>query len=149
VDVLPVDLDLRNATYRLFVGLGRAPTAAEAADATGATVGGVLDGWVRLHDAHALVLDASGTEIRMASPFSSVPTAFRVNADGRWWYANCAWDAFGICAALHVDGAIETRCPDCMRPLSIRVNDQQPDVGRLLFHCLVPARQWWDDIVFT
>jgi hypothetical protein len=149
VDVLPVDLDLRNATYRLFAGLGRAPTAAEAADATGATVGGVLDGWVRLHDAHALVLDASGTEIRMANPFSSVPTAFRVNADGRWWYANCAWDAFGICAALHVDGAIETRCPDCMRPLSIRVTDQQPDVGRLLFHCLVPARQWWDDIVFT
>ena len=85
----------------------------------------------------------------MANPFSAVPTAFRVNADGRWWYANCAWDAFGICAALHVDGAIETRCPDCMRPLSIRVTDQQPDVGRLLFHCLVPARQWWDDIVFT
>jgi len=53
VDVLPVDLDLRNATYRLFVGLGRAPTAAEAADATGATVGGVLDGWVRLHAGNA------------------------------------------------------------------------------------------------
>ena len=149
MEVLPVDLDLRNETYRLFVGLGRAPTAAEAAEATGATVGGVRDGWQRLHDAHALVLDASGTEIRMANPFSAVPTAFRVNADGRWWYANCAWDAFGICAALHVDGAIETRCPDCMRPLSVRVTDQQPDVGRLLFHCLVPARQWWDDIVFT
>ena len=149
MNVLPVDLDLRNETYRLFVVLGRAPTAEETAEEAGTTVVDVRNGWRRLHDVHALVLDATGSEIRMANPFSAVPTAFRVNADGRWWYANCAWDAFGICAALHVDGAIETRCPDCMRPLSIRVTDQQPDVGRLLFHCLVPARRWWDDIVFT
>jgi len=25
-------------------------------------------------------------------------------------------DAFGICAALHVDGRIETTCPDCGEP---------------------------------
>ena len=149
MDVLPVDLDLRNATYRLFVGLGRAPTAAEAADATGATVGGVLDGWVRLHDAHALVLDASGTEIRMANPFSAVPTAYRVHCGGRWWYANCAWDAFGICAALHEAGRIEASCPDCGEPLAIAVRDRMPDDDSLLFHCPVPARLWWDDIVFT
>ena len=27
--------------------------------------------------------------------------------------ANCAWITFGICAALHVDGRIETACADC------------------------------------
>jgi hypothetical protein len=40
----------------------------------------------------------------MANPFSAVPTAYRVHANGRWWYANCAWDAFGVLGAFDVDG---------------------------------------------
>ncbi len=143
----PDDLRLRNETYRLFVSLGRAPTAGEVAEAIGLPSDGVLDGWHRLHAAHALVLD--GTAIRMANPFSGVPTAFRVHAAGRDWFANCAWDAFGICAALHVDGRIETVCADCDDPLTVEVREMHPDDPSLLFHSLVPARRWWDDIVFT
>jgi hypothetical protein len=149
VGVHTSDVQLRNETYRLFVALGRAPSAAEVGAATGATAADVRDGWQRLHAAHALVLDDAGAAIRMANPFSAVPTPFRVNAAGRWWYANCAWDAFGICAALHVDGVIETRCPDCGEALTVTVTDEQPDDPGLLFHCLVPAQRWWDDIVFT
>jgi hypothetical protein len=147
--VSPGDLALRNATYRRFVELGRAPTPLEVAAASGHDVDAVLAGWRRLHAAHALVLDAEGTGIRMANPFSGVPTAYRVLADGRWWFANCAWDAFGVCAALHTDGRIETSCADCGRPLTVEVRDALPDDDALLFHCLVPARLWWDDIVFT
>ena len=143
------DVELRNLTYRLFVELGRAPTVDEVAAAAGASSDEVEQAWRRLHDEHALVLNARGTEIRMANPFSAVPTAYRVEAGGRWWYANCAWDAFGICAALQVDGQIETSCPDSGEPLSIAVRGQRPDDERLLFQCLVPAAHWWDDIVFT
>jgi len=143
------DVDLRNQTYRLFVERGRAPTAAEVAASVAWPVEDVHAGWRRLHDEHALVLNAGATELRMANPFSAVPSAYRVEAAGRWWYANCAWDAFGICAALHVDGRIETSCPDCGRPIDVRVQDGRPDDASLLFHCLVPARQWWEDIVFT
>jgi hypothetical protein len=143
------DLELRNRTYALFVELGRAPTADETGDALGSTKAAVEAGWRRLHDAHALVLDAGTPELRMANPFSAVPTAYRVQARGRWWYANCAWDAFGICAALHVDGEIETACPDCGDAISVEVRRQCPSDESLLFHCLVPAAHWWDDIVFT
>lgn len=143
------DLALRNETYRLLVELGRAPTACEVAAAAGATLEHVRQGWRRLHAAHALVLNDGGKELRMANPFSAVPTAFRVDAGGRWWYANCAWDAFGVCAALGVDGSIETSCPDCGEPLDVAVRHQRPDDEGLLFHCLVPARLWWEDIVFT
>ena len=94
------DLALRNLTYALFVDLGRAPTAAEVAAAAGLSEAQVRAGWERLHGAHALVLDPGGG-IRMANPFSAIPTAYRVRAAGRWWFGNCAWDAFGICAALH------------------------------------------------
>ena len=76
-------------------------------------------------------------------------TPFVVEAAGRTWYANCAWDAFGICAALHADGRIETECADCGERVAIDVRDRQPDDASLLFHCLVPARHWWEDIVYT
>ena len=143
------DVELRNATYRLFVALGRAPSPTEVAQETGRTPDAVLACWRRLHDAHALVLDGAGSSIRMANPFSAVPTAHRIHAADRWWYANCAWDSFGVCAALHVDGRIESSCPDCGEPIAVEVRSGRPDRTDLLFHCLVPARSWWDDIAFT
>jgi hypothetical protein len=85
----------------------------------------------------------------MAIPFSAVPTAYRVQAAGRWWYGNCAWDAIGICAALHADGRIETSCPDCGESIAVAVHKQRVDDESVLFHSLVPAARWWDDIVFT
>ena len=105
------DLALRALTYGLFVELGRAPTADEIAVAAGSSVADVTSGWQRLHEQHAIVLNPATAEIRMANPFSAVPTAYRVHADGRWWYANCAWDAFGICAALRVTGRSRPRAP--------------------------------------
>ena len=143
------DLELRNITYRLFVELGHAPSARQVATRAGISEADVVDGWRRLHDQHALVLDAAADEIRMANPFSAVPTSYRVHADDRRWYANCAWDAFGICAALHTDGRIETICPDCGEWLEIEVHGGRSSDESLLFHCLVPASSWWDDIVFT
>lgn len=142
------DVVIRNVTYGMFVELGRAPMPDEVARALGLTVTEVQRSWRSLQSAHAVVLNATG-EIRMASPFSAVPTAYRVNAAGRWWYANCAWDALGICAALHVDGQIETFCPDCGERIAVDVRDQHPRDESLLFHCLVSAAHWWDDIVFT
>ena len=143
------DLAVRNLTYRLFVRLGRAPTVAEVCDESGAPAGDVRLAWERLHRDHALVLQPGGAELRMANPFSAVPTAHRVDAGGRWWYANCGWDAFGVCAALRTDGRIETSCPDCGKRVDIEVRDRRPDDASLVFHCLVPAARWWDDIGFT
>ena len=143
------DRSLRNATYRLFVELGRAPSAKEVAALAADSSEVVVQGWRRLHEAHALVLNPATDEIRMANPFSAVPTAFRVRSLGRWWYANCAWDALGVCAALHADGDISTSCPDCGAVLSLEIRGGQPQPAELLFHCLVPAVSWWDDIVFT
>jgi hypothetical protein len=138
------DLDLRRRTYAFMVESGRAPMADELGDPEE-----VRAGWRRLHDEHALVLNPATDEIRMLNPFSVVPSAFRVRARDRWWYANCAWDAFGICACLHVDGRVETSCPDCGEPIAVEIRDERPDDESLRFHVLVPAQQWWDDIVFT
>jgi Alkylmercury lyase len=130
------DLELRNLTYRRFVELGRTPAPEELGPRAA-----VLAGWRRLHDEHALVVD--GDAIRMANPFSGVPTPYRVLTAGRRWFANCAWDAFGVCAALGVDGRIE------YGDIAVEVRDRKPDDESLVFHCLVPAARWWDDIVYT
>lgn len=143
-----LDLAIRQTTYGLFVELGRAPGVEEVAERAGVSVEEARAVWARLHQAHALVLHAN-ERLRMANPFSAVPTAYRVEARGRHWYANCAWDAFGICAALHSDGLIETWCADCGAKLVVTVRDGAPHDESLLFHCLVPASLWWDDIVFT
>jgi alkylmercury lyase-like protein len=135
------DLELRNIVYRRFVELGRAPTLEE--------LGTDEASLRRLHDAHWLVLESDRPEIRMANPFSAIPTRYRVEADGRSWFANCAWDAFGIPAALGVDGHISSSCPDCGAAIEIDVIGGRPGPATDVFHVLVPARHWWDDIVFT
>ncbi len=142
------DLHLRNATYRLFIELGRAPSSAEVAAAVALADDDVRDGWRRLHDEHAVVLDDDGA-IRMANPFAARPTPFVVDAAGRSWFANCGWDAFGIGAALHADSTIHTTCADCGDGLDIDVRDGRPNDADLVFHVLVPARSWWNDIGFT
>jgi hypothetical protein len=138
------DLELRRRTYAFFVEHGRTPVASELGEPKE-----VVAGWRRLQAEHALVLNPATDELRMLNPFSALPTAYRVRAADRWWYANCAWDAVGICAALHSDGRVETSCPDCGEALMVDVRDGQVSDESLLFHCLVPAARWWEDIVFT
>ena len=144
----PRDLVIRNATYRLFADLGRAPTADDVASATGEGSAEVAASWRRLADDHALVLDGEGRLV-MANPFSAVATPHVVEAGGRRWFANCAWDAFGIGVALRTDSTIHTTCADCAEPIDLEVRDYRPTNPGPVFHVLVPARDWWSDIGFT
>jgi hypothetical protein len=145
-----LDLRIRNHLYASFVRDGTAASVSEAAEALELAADVVADAYRRLHDAHALVLEPDRIEIRMLNPFSAVATPHRVLASGRSWFANCAWDALGILAALHTDGAIESSCPDCGEQLELEVRDGALVRGaELLVHFVVPARRWWDDIAFT
>jgi hypothetical protein len=145
-----LDLRIRNHLYRSFVGTGKAPTPAQTASELDLAESEVADAYQRLHDAHALVLHPGTTGIRMLNPFSVVETRHRVEAGGRSWFANCAWDALGIPAALHVDGIVRSACADCGDALELEVREGTLVRGAdLLVHFVVPARRWWDDIAFT
>jgi hypothetical protein len=145
-----LDLRIRNHLYSSFVRDGNARAPAEAARELDVGVEETRAAYRRLHEAHALVLEPDAETIRMLNPFSVVETPHRVEAGGRSWRANCAWDALGIPAALHVDGRVESACPDCGERLELEVRDGELVRGaELLVHFVVPARHWWDDIVFT
>jgi hypothetical protein len=109
----------------------------------------VLDAYRRLRAQRLLVIEADGSSIRMASPFSGVPTQHVVEAGEIKYFANCAWDALGVLAALQKPGTIHSRCEQSGEPFHLNVGLQGPEPSDWLFHCLVPAAKWWDDIVFT
>jgi hypothetical protein len=143
------DLSIRNHVYQRFVETRRAPRVDDVAHELGLSRGEAEAAFRRLHDAHALVLEPGRLEILMLNPFSCVPTPHRVEAAGTWWYGNCGWDAFGILAALGVDGHVSSSCPDCAEPIEIDVSDERPTADECVFHVLLPAERWWDDIVFN
>ena len=141
-------LRVRHAIYRTFAD-GGVPLSAILADTLTVPVEEIRQAYSRLHDAHAIVVDPHSREVRMALPFSAVPTPHRVVSGARSWYANCAWDAFAIPALMNCDARCESSCPDCDAAIAYRI-----DRGRLLdphgvVHFAVPAVKWWDDIVFT
>ena len=111
-------------------------------------VDGVVKTFGRLRAQRVLVLEADGESIRMAPPFSGVPTQHRVTTSRASYYANCAWDALGIPAALHRPCTVRSRCEQSHKPLELEVSDHGAE-SDWVFHCLVPAARWWDDIVFT
>lgn len=132
----PKDLAIRNTTYGLITVLGRVPSADNLADHVGLGIETVRASWRRLHDSHALVLDANSGEIRMANPFSAVPTTFRVETGNRVWYANCAWDAFGSAPPSGWMGASSRSAPTA----TTRLLAASSTASLTIPHCCSAAR---------
>jgi len=102
----------------------------------------------RLVQTHAFVLQDDG-ELWRAAPFSAVPTAFPVRAGKRSWYGNCIWDALGIPAMLHRNARIEASCGCCNHEMILQVKEGRLFGPNGIIHIAVPARHWYEDIVFT
>jgi len=148
---MPTDFDttVKVAVYRATAESGTPPLLEAVTEKVGATPAAVKEAYGRLRASRVLLLESDGATIRMAPPFSGVPTQHRVTVDGTEYYANCAWDALGIPAALHRPGLVRSRCDQSLEPLSLPVGLNGPEPSAWLFHCLVPAAKWWDDLVFT
>lgn len=146
---MDLDLNVKLAVYRHFAETAGRPSPVDIAERVAVPVGEVLDAYKRLRSQRVLVLEADEASIRMAPPFSGVATQHRVDAGGLSYFANCAWDALGIPAALHQTATVHSRCEQSKEPLRLEVGLAGPEPSDWLFHCAVPAAHWWNDIVFT
>ncbi|MFN7961272.1 MAG: organomercurial lyase [Thermoanaerobaculia bacterium] len=146
---MDIDTRVKVALYRAIADSGNVPTAEEVGDRVRASSATVRECYRRLRARRLLWLEADDATIRMAPPFSAVPTQHQVTVDGITYFANCAWDALGIPAALHRPGTVLSRCEQSLEPLRLRVGNDGPEACSWLFHCLVPAAKWWQDLVFT
>jgi len=142
-------LTLRTAVYRHFAATGQSPTLDAMRQAVGATGEQVKDGYRRLYAKRMLVPASDFASIRMAPPFAGIPTQHRATVNGREYFGNCAWDAFGVVAALGGTGDVLSRCEHTLEPLALHLTPAGPPSSPWRFHCVVPAAKWWNDIVFT
>jgi hypothetical protein len=136
--------------YGITAETGCVPNCLEVARKIDIDEANVLDAFARLHAKRLLVPEPGDpSRIWMAPPFSGVATAFPVEANGKRYYANCVWDAYGIAAALHADAIIPASDGHTGEPLTLEVKNDQPVLYPYVAHFAVPAAQWWDDIVFA
>ncbi len=144
---------VKQAIYEYLAREARAPELAEVARLLDTDHASVRAAYAELAAQRLLVLEEDGVSIRMAPPFSGVPTQHVAHVGGRSYFANCAWDVFGIVAALGSDGRVGSRCEQSGEPLELNLTAAGPDDrfadGSWRFHCALPARHWWDDIVYT
>ena len=143
------DAQVRSHIYDVFVRNSMPPSVPDTATALMTTDERVSASYRRLHQAHALVLERGSLDVRLAFPFSAVPTSFPVRVGQRSYFSSCAWDALGIGAALHQDAEIDTCCADCGETLAISVTHGSLQRGEHVVHFAVPASAWWEDVVYT
>lgn len=143
------DTQVKLAVYRHFAETGQRPSVADLSADLTCSHADVRDVYARLRANRVLLLEPDGETIRMAPPFSGVPTQHVVEVGQQAYFANCAWDALGIPAALHREGVVHSRCGQSDEPLRLGVGPDGPGPSAWLFHCLVPAARWWENLVFT
>ncbi len=143
-----LDRATRATVYSRWASTGRAPAAPELAAVLGLPVEKIRDSLARLAKEHVLELTREGG-IRMALPFSAVPTPFPVTTASRRFFANCALSSIGIGVMLREPARIETSCACCDAPMRLEVREGTLVGDEGVAHFLVPAIRWFDDIVRT
>jgi hypothetical protein len=149
MDTAALDTGFRRHVYDITLRSGAPPTIAALASASQMSVDLVRESLTRLAAARVLVLQPSSGEILMAPPFSAVPTPFLVHTSQHTSYANCAWDALGVPVMMREPARVVTACACCGDEMALHTRDGGPPDAAGVIHFAVPARRWWDDILFT
>ncbi len=144
-----LDTRVRVAIYEEAVADGSLPTVDGLSVRVGASPAETRGALERLAEAHIVALQRDTRELLMAMPYSAIPTAFEVRADGTSAWGNCVWDGLGIAALTGKDAVVRTGCGCCGTAMDLRVTDGRLEADTGVIHFAVPVRHWWDDVFFT
>jgi hypothetical protein len=81
---------IRHFVYKHFTDTTHPPNSEDTAMHFNISTEEAGEYYKELHNRHAFFLDLETLTIRMANPFSGIPTDFKVYADGKTYFANCA-----------------------------------------------------------
>lgn len=140
---------VRAFVYSYFAETTHAPSVDETARHFSISTAEAGKIYKELHNRHSFFLEPDTLTIRMANPFSGIPTDFKVRANGKTYFANCAWDMLGVPAALHCDADIEAVCTESNESIKLEIRDGKVTNSELLVHFPLPFARWYDDLVFT
>ena len=151
---------IRHFVYNHVADTTHAPSVDETAQHFNITIEETSEYYKELNNRHAFFLEPETLTVRMAWPFSAIPTDFKVHANGKTYYANCAWDMLGIPALLKSDAVIETRFTESNESVRLEIKNgkialaavpggEDAASSTLLVHFPLPFSRWYDDLVFT
>ena len=123
---------------------GRAPSVDGVGGGLRVDASDVAASFPRLEEAHVWVLAPGTTNLSMPQPFSAVPTPFGSRLR-RVLVGRGVWKAFGIRPLVEVF----TFGPDCNEPMEFRSEGGNLQDPERVVHFAIPARRWWENIVFT
>ena len=140
-------VDVRLHVMEVLLDTGRAPSAAETAQALGISEADAEGAYRDLAASHAFELHPGTLDVWMVHPLSAVPTPYVATVAGRDHFANCIWDGLGTVAMLGGTGFVRTACADCGESLQVDVVQWEPaGEPEGVVHFAVPASRWYEDI---
>ena len=140
---------VRYFVYSHFADTTRPPSVEETAAHFNISIEEAGELYKELHNRHSFFLEPNTLTIRMANPFSGIRTDFKVHANGKTYFANCAWDMLGIPAALHCDVVIDAVFTGSNESIQLEVKDGIVTNSGLLVHFPLAFSRWYDDLIFT
>ena|SRR5438128_1178428 len=143
------DTEVRLQLYRDFARTGEPPSTESIAQQMQRPTDDVRAALERLAAAKAIVLQPESREILMANPFCAVPTPYRVRTEHQSYFGSCVWDALGVAAMLQADAVLDTSCACCGEAMTLGVLRGQIASASGIIHFAIPAKRWWENIVFT
>jgi hypothetical protein len=147
-DASALDQQVRSSVFDGLMRNARPPSFDELATRLGRAAEDIRESFRRLAGAHVFILQDTG-DLMAANPFAAIPTPFRVAANGRNYSAMCIWDSLGIPAMLNTDAEVRTTCGDCNTEMVLAVRDGELQRVDGMAHFAVPAKQWWQNIVYS
>jgi hypothetical protein len=145
VSVVTSESQLHAAIIRHVAEKGFAPKIEGLAKALAWSDTDVRSGLARLAEIRGVILKPNSFDVWAIHPFTLMPTATWVVAQTGAWWANCAWCALGIEAALGQNIHVSTRLGAESDVIAFEVCDGRSTKDDLLIHFPFPPSEWWSN----
>lgn len=140
---------VRLELYAAFVKEGVAPSAGSLAHHLARSPEEIHAAFESLAAGKVIVLQPQSREVLMANPLCAVATPYQVEAGGKNFFSACVWDGLGVIAMLGDSGVVRSSCACCGEAMLVRIDNGSPVDPNGIIHFAVPAKRWWENIVFT
>ena len=142
---MTAESELHTVIIRHVAATGSAPPIGAIAATLGWSDAEVRSTLARLVEIRGIILKPDSVDVWGIHPFTLMPTPTWVTAATGAWWANCAWCALGIGAALRQDIRVSTRLGAEGEAVEFEVRDRRATGEGLLIHFPYPPSQWWSN----
>lgn len=142
---MTAESQLHTAIIRHVAERGFAPAIETLGETLGWSAIDVRTALTRLAEIRGVILKPNSFDVWAIHPFTLMPTATWVTAEVGAWWANCAWCALGIGAALRQNIRVSTRLGAEKEAIEFEVRDGRSTNDDLLIHFPFPPTEWWNN----